>query len=235
LGRKYLAFDIEIAKLLPGMEEWQSYRPLGITCAATYHGEGEPLVWFGHMQGEAPASQMGQVELVGLVEHLEKAVSSGFTLLTWNGLSFDFNVLAEESGLAGRCARLAWDHIDMMFHVFCLRGHTLGLDKAARGMGVPGKLPGMRAELAPRYWAEGKWAIVLDYVAQDVRTTLSLARAVERQGALSWTSDRGARQMLPLRDGWLKVEEALTLPEPDTSWMSKPRRRDQFSSWMTIK
>ena len=44
----------------------------------------------------------------------------------------------------------------MMFHFFCVQGYALGLDRAAKGMGLAGKLPGMTGALAPRYWAEGR-------------------------------------------------------------------------------
>ena len=39
---RYLAFDIESAKILPeGVQDWSHHRPLGISCAATLPSEGE--------------------------------------------------------------------------------------------------------------------------------------------------------------------------------------------------
>ena len=229
----YLAFDIEIAKLLPdGQEDWKAYHPLGITCAATYSGEGKPRVWYGKDDQGQAAGQMSQLELGELVSYLQRMAAAGYTLLTWNGAGFDFNILAEESGAWQACARMASEHVDMMFHIFCLRGHTLGLDKAAKGMGLPGKPMGMSGELAPRYWAEGKWAVVLDYVAQDVRTTYDLAIKVEREKELRWKSERGLGQTIPLPGGWLSVSQALKLPEPDTSWMRQPWPRSKFVGWI---
>lgn len=36
-NRKYLAFDIEISKPIPDdATDWEQYRPLGISCAATW-------------------------------------------------------------------------------------------------------------------------------------------------------------------------------------------------------
>jgi hypothetical protein len=233
-NRRYLAFDLEIAKLLPnGQEDWKVYHPLGITCAATHSGDGQPRIWYSRNPDGTPTSHMNREELAELVEYLQSMALSGFTLLTWNGLGFDFNVLAEESSLWKPCIEMAMNHVDMMFHIFCMLGHTLGLDKAARGMKLPGKPPGMSGALAPRYWAEGKWAIVLDYVAQDARTTLSLAQAVEAKGELRWTSDRGTHQNVQLPNGWLSVREALELPEPDTSWMQRPMRRSKFTGWLS--
>jgi hypothetical protein len=233
MRRLYLAFDIEIANAFPdGVSDWQAYRPLGITCAATFDGQGEPRRWYGRISDEQAAPQMSRQQTAELVAYLQAEVAAGYTLLTWNGLGFDLDVLAEESGMWAECSQLAIDHVDMMFHVFCLKGYPLSLDKAARGMQVPGKPAGMQGSLAPRYWAEGKWALVLDYVAQDARTTLALARAVEERGWLQWTSERGMRQVLPLPEGWLSVRQALALPEPDTSWMRRPLRRSRFIQWL---
>ena len=123
------------------------------------------------------------------------------------------------------------NHIDMMYHVFCLRGHYLGLDKAAKGLGLPGKTEGMNGAAAPQMWAAGQQRQVLDYVGQDVRTTLQVAQEVERLGMVQWTSARGRRNFIDI-DRWLPVAEAQRLPYPDTSWMSNPVSRDQFTAWM---
>jgi hypothetical protein len=46
--------------------------------------------------------------------------------------------------------------VDMMFHVFCSLGYPVALDKAAQGMGLPGKPPGMSGFKAPKLWAQGR-------------------------------------------------------------------------------
>jgi hypothetical protein len=35
-----------------------------------------------------------------------------------------------------------------------------------------------------------------------------------------------------LPHGWLTVSKALLLPEPDTSWMSNPISRREFTGWI---
>ncbi|HZD56499.1 MAG TPA: ribonuclease H-like domain-containing protein, partial [Anaerolineales bacterium] len=235
IPRHYLAFDIEIAKVIPGsFDDWKDHRPLGISCAATLTAAGDLRLWYGVSEQEPIAGQMSQAEVAQLVEYLQTAVISGHTILTWNGLAFDFDVLAEESGLQAACRNLAIDHVDMMFHVFCHKGFPLALDKAAKGMGLPGKSPGMSGEMAPIYWNQGLRRQVLDYVAQDARTTLELAQVIERQGELRWISNRGAPQFFPLTAGWLTVRQALALPEPDTSWMARPWPRRRFTAWLGI-
>jgi predicted PolB exonuclease-like 3'-5' exonuclease len=125
---------------------------------------------------------MSQQEAAGLVEYLATQVGRGYTLVTWNGTGFDLDILAEESGMLAQCRRLAVDHVDMMFHVLCQLGYGVGLDAAARGMNLAGKPEGMSGAVAPVLWAEGRREEVLAYVAQDVRTTLELARACEAGG-----------------------------------------------------
>jgi len=231
--RKYLAFDIEITKPLPeGTDDWKSVRPLGISCAATLSDDGTKTVFHGINPSGDIADQMDQGEAALLVDHLAAAVDSGHTILTWNGLGFDFDILAEESGRWDSCKELAWDHMDMMFHIFCLKGYPLGLETAAKGMGLPGKTPGMSGDKAPIYWSQGRREEVLEYVAQDVEITLLLAQAVEERHQLRWTSRSGKQQIMPVHAGWLTVRQALDLPEPDNSWMSNPWPRSKFSGWL---
>jgi len=93
---------------------------------------------------------MQRQEVANLVDHWVAMANSGFTIVTWNGLSFDFDVLAEESGQLAECRQLALERIDMMFHIFCVKGFPVGLDNAARGTGIAGKPAGMSGVKAPQ-------------------------------------------------------------------------------------
>ena len=235
MKRKYLAFDIEIAQKLPeGGRDWKTLRPLGITCAATLTGDTDKLVLWHSLINDQPANRMNQPDVARLVDYLITRANDGYTILTWNGLGFDFDILAEESGMFAQCKQLAFEmeHVDMMFHVFCKLGYPVGLDRAAKGMGLAGKTEGMNGALAPQLWAEGKHQKVLNYVAQDVRTTLELAHTSDHRGYLRWITRRGSGKKMSLPSGWLTVREALALPEPDTSWMSKPWPRSKFTGWI---
>lgn len=229
----YIAFDIEIAREIPeGASNWKAYRPFGISCAATLPESGAARLWHGTAENGAAADRMSREEVIALVEYLEAQAASGCTLLTWNGAGFDFDVLAEESGLPERCAALALHHVDMMFHFFCLNGYRLGLNTAAKGMGLAGKIPGMTGAEAPTLWKQGRRGEVLEYVRQDVVTTLELCQAVEKVRCLHWTSQRGKRQALAFPGGWLTVAQAERLPQPDVGWMSAPEPRSKFTGWM---
>jgi hypothetical protein len=234
MANQYLAFDIETAKDIPGDDfNWRAHRPLGIACAATLASDtDQPLLWYGKTGDASPQPRMSRADAEGLVQYLSGMAAKGFKIVTWNGMGFDFDILAEESGAAASCAECALGHVDMMFQVVCSLGYPIGLDNAAHGMGLPGKTPGMSGAEAPRLWAQGRFQQVLEYVAQDVRTTLEIARTGEQRRRLEWITRRGTKSSMPLANGWLSVQEALRLPEPDTSWMKAPLPRRDFTGWL---
>ena len=164
-----------------------------------------------------------------LVLRIEALVGEGRRLLTWNGAGFDLRVLSEASGLHAECARLALGSVDMMFHLLAVKGYPLSLAAALGGMGLPPKT-GDGAH-AVELWRERRFADVLDYCDEDARRTLSLGLVTEEMDGLSWLSKRGNAQHLPLPTGWLTVAECLELPEPDTSWMNSPLRREDVLAW----
>src|SRR5262245_29758890 len=137
MPRRYLAFDIETAKDIPGEDfNWRPHRPLGITCAATLASDAtEVRLWHGTTSDGALANQMTRDDVAALVEYLCAMAHDGFTILTWNGLGFDFDILAEESGAAANCHECALCHVDMMFHIVCSLGYPVALDRGAQGMG----------------------------------------------------------------------------------------------------
>ena len=237
MARQYLAFDIETAKDVPGDDfNWRPHRPLGISCAATLASNaGQPLLWYGKTRDGLPEKQMSSEDAQRLVQYLSNMAADGFRILTWNGLGFDFDILAEESGTAASCRECALTHVDMMFHVFCSLGYPVALDKAAQGMGLPGKPPGMSGFRAPKLWAQGHFNEVLGYVAQDVRTAMQIAQTCEQRRKFEWITRKGTKSSLPLTKGWLPVREALQLPEPDTSWMSTPLSRLDFTAWLSAR
>ena len=163
MKRKYLAFDIETAKALPGGgRDWRDSRPIGISCAAALLSDSdEPLLWYGVTGRKRPAARVTRSEARRMVNYLARQVQRGYTIVSWNGVGFDFDILAEESGMLKECQRLAGEHIDMMFYAVCVLGYGIGLDAAARGMKLQGKAEGICGALAPVLWAGGGWREVL--------------------------------------------------------------------------
>lgn len=239
MTRRYLAFDLETAKITPQDEDVQAHRPLGICCwAAAWVSEksGEIITrsYPGTDSQGSITSQMSRFECCDLVRRLRSAIKlDGFTLLTHNGVGFDLDILAEESGMHVECADLALRSVDTCLLIHCMKGFPVGLDAIARGMGLSGKAEGMSGALAPQMWAEGKFNEVLAYVAQDVRSTLQVALEIEKRRGLNWIAKSGKRNSLPI-PRLLTVAEALRLPEPDTSWMDSPIPRSRFVGWMEM-
>jgi hypothetical protein len=251
---EFIAFDLEIAKEIPeGTDDWKKIRPLGISCAATLTSTGGLRLWHGREQRDGTfARQMTPEECNALFIHMLTFASynepHGY-VLTFNGLGFDFDILAEECSPAGGdvCHQLArYQHIDMGFAMFCEKGYMIGLQAAAKGMGLPGKTEGMHGDLAPKLWAQGREEQnkVLEYVIQDARTTADVYRAILRKRALYWTSKSSKpRDWNPHlkvngdvgKPRMLTVDECLQLPEPDTSWMDKPWPRTKFTGWLELQ
>lgn len=234
--RKWLAFDIEISKCVPdGETDWTAHRPLGISCwaIACQNSSGKIITTAMHGEDEQGRAtpQMSREECVGTVEMLQEYVGEGYTIVGWNSLSFDFDILAEESGMHAECCELAKNHVDLMFQVFCQRGHPLALNTAAKGMGLSGKIDGMDGSQAPVLWQAGEYQKVLEYLAQDVRCTLEVALRAEKLRGVTWIARSGRRNVVPMQR-LLTVRECLSLPMPDNSWMQNPLSRSRFTAWM---
>lgn len=197
MERRYVAFDIETAKILP--EDYgnlHSYRPLGITCAAIWSGDKDkPQTFYSVEADGSPSPEMNPNNLSDIVDTLFNFQRSGYTIVTHNGLGFDFNILPGESGRTEDCKKLALRHVDMMFHIFCGREVGVGLNAATKAIGQS-KPEGMSGSVAPRLWKEGEHQKVLDYVAQDCRLTLDIATKSEQEGTFRWITQKGKK--LPL-------------------------------------
>lgn len=230
---RWLAFDLETAKVLaPDDGDLMRSRPLGISCAAALSSDGELTTWVERDERGEIRAQLSAGTAAALAGFLQKHQAAGWRIVTWNGLGFDFDILYEESGYLPACKDLAREHTDMMFHVFCEKGYPISLEKAARGMGLAGKTDGMNGALTPALWQKGEHETVLKYLEQDVRITLALALAGERERTLRWISGTDKLLQLKLPRGWLPVKDALELPLPDVSWMDRPWPRERFTGWL---
>lgn len=228
---KFIAFDLETMKLAP--ENWNDER-LGIACACVTDGS---MVQETYMTS-GPVDERG-AKLI--VTDMMRAVSMGHQIVTWNGLWFDFRVLAAESGMVRECAEIALRHIDLMFVVVTHQGHYLGQDKACLGAGVQGKvkrvrlkngtaLEGIDGSMVPALWAAGEQHAVLEYLRGDVQALHRLMEATWNTKRIRWTTPKQHKKSF-LVQTWT-VENCLSLPLPKTPWMDKPVRREDFFNWM---
>lgn len=77
--RKYLAFDIETAKVVEDASDWKSHRPLGIACAATRLSDTDKtILWHGGKDRQHPKDRMSQEEAAALVDYLATQVENGY-------------------------------------------------------------------------------------------------------------------------------------------------------------
>jgi hypothetical protein len=241
----FIAFDVEIAKPVPDGPDILVHRP-GIACAALAREGGEPAsILFDPSASpelfDAKSRTMSRDGAMLILAALEEAAGRGDTLVTWNGAGFDFRLLADETGRHADCARLAMASVDMMFQVLCERGHPLSLDAALKGAGLPPKMDQVTLRSgeavhisgveAPQHWQAGEYAAVAAYCAADAERTVALAAACQRSRRLAWISQKGRPNEIYLRTGWLTVEQCLALPLPDTSWMTRPMRREDVIAW----
>lgn len=232
-GRSYAAFDLEIYKSVQNMAYWIAEAPLGISCCAVAcEGNPEPQFW------SQPRPVMDRHAARALVGELQE-IASDFTIVTWNGAGFDFQVLAIESGMNKECAELAKNHVDMMYLVYCIRGHFLGLDKAIAGAGLAGKthevtlstgekLTGMYGGMAPKLWQQGEYDAVLTYLRGDVTQPLALARIIEKNQRMDFVGLGGTTRM-PCS---LQTVEEATFFDDRGRWAKNRTQRQAFLKWI---
>ncbi len=233
MQKKYLGFDIETAKILPDdFGDLHDHRPLGISCAAVWcEDKGQAEVFYTKETSGNAAEKMSINDLSQLVDFLIEKTKQGYTIVTHNGLGFDFDLLGEESGRLDDCRDLALNHIDMMFHFFCGKGFAIGLNAAAKSIGIS-KPEDIDGSVAPKLWKEGHHKQVLDYVSQDCRLTLDVALTSEKNKKITWITRKGSTSYFSIPAGWLPVIEAMELPLPDTSWMDNAWERSKFTGWL---
>ena len=245
---KYLAFDLEIAKILPGdgIINWRTQRPLGITCAATCDNEGNTRVWYGGQAEGSYAPEMSASESRALLDYLWACqigkltggvIGDTCSVVTWNGASFDFDILGEAAEDPWTAARLAANHVDLMVAFTCVKGFRMSLKAAATACDTHKGAAGIESGIdAPVLWANGEYERALAYVIQDARATAEVMAYVLAHRGYTWVSKRGYDQTWHLPSGVsditeLTVEKCLNWPKPNTSWMSSPPDRGEFLAW----
>lgn len=237
----FLAFDIEVCKWWEDGADWRDVKPLGISCIGLMGtGWEEPDVYYAGMLSDSRDPEprpMNSKELKMFTDNLRATIGEhGQTLVSLNGTSFDFAVLADETKEEKYFARLAMNSIDHMFYVFCKKGWFVGLNQLSTGLGLPGKLQGISGKDAPKLWMEGtdeERLKILQYVAQDAKATLGLVTVASFCEKLEWVSTKG--KIHQIRFQYLPtVQECLSIPLPDTSWMTrKPATREDLYSWIS--
>lgn len=231
--RRFIAWDIETAEIVPEGAVWEDYRPYGISCAATLvMPENQMAIWVstgGENLRLAPKLTTGRC--VEMFRHLVDFQAQGYPVVSWNGVGFDFDVLAEEMPAVffESVVALAWDSYDPGFQMACELGYMCGLGKAAQSTLGASKL--MSGAQAPALWAEDAagQTKVLEYVQSDVRLTAELYEALLDSGRIKWISRAGRpNEWRPFKGQLLTVGEAyVQIARPRDPWKS----RDEIIAW----
>ena len=227
----FLSYDVE---LYNNLEEGPiSYKDMIPSIAATCTVTTDLRFWYDIPYITKETSK-------DLVSFMIDEMRKGFIPFTWNGVSFDFNLLAQYSGMVEECAELALNGVDGMLLITFNKGYFLGLDAALLGAGLQSKQHAvklnsgldfsMTGKDAPEMWRNGEYDAVKTYLTGDVFRPLELITAIEKNKGIKWTSKSGKSmfQKTPLTP----VKELFSIPIPDTSWMANPKPREEFVNWI---
>lgn len=254
-----IAFDLETAAVLPDGVRPDPAADLGITCAALAQADSSrpddrPAVRTFAQRDDAgmyyPRWTPGYAAHV--LDQLEAHALQGDTILTWNGLFFDFQVLAVTSGQALRAAQLATDptHVDLMFALECALGWPVSLAANAKAQGLTkGTTTVTQGSQAPVMWHQAMQAQedervqtaaqiiaeIMSYNVADAKITLAIARHVKREGRFQWIAKSGHpnRWLIPRWEpgAWelaeLAVPKCARWPSPNKELVS----RTNFYGW----
>jgi hypothetical protein len=262
-----IGWDIEIAVEFPAGEgdfDWLAIEPpMHLSCAACAAVVPESNI-YSKVFADTQAHHLSTSYAQAMAEYLYQHHAKGNRIATWNGLGFDFPVLAracESTVYEQMLADLALEHIDLGFAMHCSHGYMVGMNTAAKALGLSGKTEGMSGALAPILWnrpdrpltdkeaaeiaelnvlpgtPEAR-ALCIKYVTQDAVTTAEIYNALVDRGVLVWYTRRGTLTKQPwnpyIVDGRIaSVKQCLEIEPPDVGWMSNPRPRSAYLDWTT--
>lgn len=225
--QKVIFFDLEISKQFQRGQDPFLLSPLGVIVAVTQEYWDEPVVW-----NEEDFSVCSKNTLRALLGYLSARIKEGYKIVTWNGLSFDFRVLAEETDEYEKCIEIANSihHIDMMYHFFCMTGFPVSLANIAEGMELGSKESGIDGAMIPSLWKQKKYDLVIDYAKRDVRLTAGIYTEINinDKSKIYWLTNSGGLQNRTMVDKWGSVvtNNQIALPKR-AIW-----DRSKFLGWM---
>jgi hypothetical protein len=231
---KIAAFDFEIinprlpAELPLGSDLWD-YAPHYISTAGLWVRQEEDIKnWAVYdTVGQWVSPYMGELSTHKFLDILVELKDGGHSITTWNGAGFDFRLLAELlPERKQEIITLCKQSYDIMFQMFCMRGFMVGLGAVCAGMGLgKKKMHGGSALVWPTNAVQ-----IIEYVKDDAAKTGNVLYWVLDRRGVQWVTKKGTYSFQPLPK-LLTVEECLSLPLPDTSWMDNPRTREGVIAW----
>lgn len=184
-----IAFDLEITNVLEDFGQWREQRPLGISCLAMSAGE-HSYIYFA---GRAPLAldERTSSEIVHFM--YDEYFCEQYTIVTFNGLGFDFVVLADASREFTLCREMALSdyHVDLMFNAYMALGHNIGLNTACEETFGAQKVGFESGAEAPVAWHDGRHKEVIEYCKNDALITFKLYKYLQTSPCLKWKTRRG--------------------------------------------
>ena len=162
-------------------------------------------------------------------------IASTETIVTWNGLSFDFKFLANKTSDGVRVCQLAFvainRHVDLMFDFLVAHGYPTSMQSVGEPLGHSKSWSG--AEAAESTDKEA----VLAYCVEDVKVLAAIEAAGTAAGWLIRLTQMGKRTVwvLPVTN-FRSVDECLVglrTVSPDQSWMTTPINIAGTAEWAT--
>lgn len=173
----------------------------------------------------AVAEVDGEMHTFGtLISTVAFLLETKATIVTWNGLAFDFKFLADRTSDEVTKGRLAWvalnRHVDMMLDFLTDHGYPTSMQSVAKPLGLSKTWSGAEAAVSTDYVA------VLEYCKDDVRVLRGIHEQGLKQPWLDRLSAANKRTIWVLpRAGFRTVKECLLTEKscpPDQAWMSEP-------------
>ena len=230
---KLLSYDIEISDVfeLGEHEDMEKYAPFHISVAATAIHGGEEKLWYSMDDKERPALNLTQKRAYELLEYLDDMQKKGFMVCAWNGLGFDLKWIGHHADDMKLAASIALKSYDPMFQFFSQAGFPVGLAKVAQAMEISQEKL-MDGSDAPIQWRAGNHQEVMDYVLGDCQMTNQIICAIQEAQEIRWMTKKGYASARPMKR-FKTVEEIISEPEPDQTWMDKPIPKSKFYEWVS--
>lgn len=224
---RFVAFDIETTGLIVPGAPWPE-----VTCAATRlcsENDVEVRRWHSDY-----AQVMLPTTINEMLDYLMDCHRKSITIISFNGASFDFQVLY---GITGNviAQRLASAHTDIMYQFLVTHGYTTSLQSFCDGIGMPGKTE--KAVESIMMWATGDKERVLQYCENDVKVLGDVYTHILANGGARRRTKRGTTTFATF--GFDKLwtvavaaDRAATGSTPDQSWMKNPIDLLDGVSWI---
>ena len=136
MNRKYLAFDIETAKILPeDFGELLAHRPLGICCLSHVDKRWRRASTFLFQRTRRHSSRSNDPTRLIYIRWLPSRSNHITDVQSWRWTDWDLTLMSSpRNPIVGMTAG-TWHvhHVDMLFHIFCEKGFGVGLNAAAKG------------------------------------------------------------------------------------------------------